>query len=62
MKMVEVEIECPFCKSKFLTYQIINTGAFTRISCSDECQKEYFSIENIRERKLEIILNDGNSQ
>lgn len=62
MEMVEVEIECAFCNSKFLTYQFINSGNFTRISCSDECLKEYFSTENVRGRKLEIILNDGNSQ
>ena len=58
--MVEVEIECIFCNSKFLTYQIINSGNFTKIYCSDECLKEYYSTENIRQRKLEIILDGGN--
>lgn len=53
---VEVEIDCLFCNSKFVTYQFIHSGDFAHIYCSEECIKEYYSIENRRERKLESIL------
>jgi hypothetical protein len=56
--MVEVEIECIFCNSKFPTYQFIHSGDLTNIYCSEKCVKEYCAVENIRERKLEIILEN----
>ena len=53
---VQVEIECPYCNEKFITYQWIHDGSTTDFCCGEDCYKDYHSIENKRERKLKEIL------
>ena len=53
---VQVEIDCPFCNEKFITYQWICDGTTTEFCCGEECYNDYYSIGKVRERKLEKIL------
>jgi hypothetical protein len=53
---VQVEIECPYCDEKFITYQWICDGSVDHYCCGEECYNDYYSIEKVRERKLENIL------
>lgn len=53
---IEVEVECPLCNDKFITYQMICDGSVSQYYCSEDCYKDYYSLEKVRERKLENIL------
>ena len=53
---VQIEIDCPHCNGKFITYQWICDGTIIEFFCSEECYIDYYSIEKVRERKLEKIL------
>jgi len=55
---VQVEIECPFCDEKFITYQWICDGTTTEYCCGEDCYNEYHSKEKRRERKLNKLLNE----
>jgi hypothetical protein len=55
---VQVEIECPFCDQKFITYQWICDGTTTEWCCGPDCYNEYHSTEKKRERILNKLLNE----
>ena len=52
----KVEIKCCNCEDIFGTYS--NNGMPLDYCCSQECYEEYYSKENIRNRKINYILFD----
>lgn len=55
---IEVEVECPFCKDKYITRMFIFDGTIDEWCCGEECYVEYYSKQNIRDRKIEKILGE----
>ena len=57
---VEVQLDCPYCNEKFITRQFIFDGTVDEWCCGPDCYEEYFSKKNIRDRKINSILNIDN--
>ena len=55
--LIEITIKCKTCKDPFDTFFIVKDGQPYDFCCSIDCYKEYHSIENIRDRLIENILN-----
>ena len=53
---VPIEIECPYCNTKFITYQWICDGTTTEFCCGQKCYEDYYSVQKTRERKINTIL------
>jgi hypothetical protein len=56
--IVWVDIQCNNCDDFFSTYQTIHDGYISEYCCSQDCYNKYHSKENIRERKLNKLLNE----
>jgi hypothetical protein len=54
--MIQIEINCLRCNIQFETSMIIEDGSISNFCCCMECYQEYYSKENIRDRKLNSIL------
>jgi hypothetical protein len=53
-----VDTTCYMCGSVYETYQSIETGDVSEIFCSSDCIQKYYSKEEVRERKINLILKD----
>lgn len=61
MNKYQIELECAFCNKKYIKHQLIPDDIL-EFCCSNECYKNYYLKENIRERKLNKILEDKNEK
>lgn len=52
-----VEVECVVCNTYFDTLVVFND-----FCCSMECYETYYSLEYIRDRKINNILNYGSEE
>ena len=55
--MEEITIKCQTCNEQFDTIYVVNDGQPYDFCCSFDCYEEYHTIENIRDRKLQNLLN-----
>lgn len=55
--MEEITIKCQTCNELFDTLYVVNDGRPYDFCCSIKCYNKYHSIENVRDRKLQNLLN-----
>lgn len=55
--LIEIKIKCETCKEPFETLFVVKDGKPYDFCCSIKCYNEYHSIENIRDRKINSIIN-----
>jgi len=55
--LIEIKIKCETCKQPFETLFVVKDGMSYDFCCSIKCYDEYHSLENIRDRKINNILN-----
>ena len=55
--MEEITIQCQSCYEPFDTLYVVNDGQPYDFCCSMKCYNEYHTIENIRDRKLQNLLD-----
>lgn len=53
----QIELSCAHCDDKFLTIQCTSNGDIYDFCCSSHCYELYYSQDEVRDRKLNLILN-----
>lgn len=55
--MEEITIKCQICYELFDTLYVVKDNQPYDFCCSFDCYEEYHSEQNIRDRKLQNLLN-----
>jgi len=55
-ELVEITLECPYCGENYTTTMWTYDCMPYEFCCREDCYDDYHSVQKVRERKLQSIL------
>jgi len=55
-ELVEITLDCSYCGEKFTTTMWTFDCMPHEFCCGEDCYNDYYSVQKIRDRKLQSIL------